>query len=721
MHSLLFRLNLLHPLWHGAGDWPPSPFRLFQAMVAGAFGGRWAAEDEETRDQRSAAFCWLERQQPPEIAAPPRSQCRQITSYVPNNDLDAVGGDPRRVKEIPAEKVIRSVRLESSQTFLYAWHFETGEAEAMLLCELVERLHTFGRGVDPAWARGEVMERESAEEVLAAHSVVARPSVNSDGNLLRCPDEGSLRSLVERHRATTTRLSRDSSSKKTLFRQPPMPHYRRVGYERASVRLLFEIRRSDDLNRFVPVAQVKASLLTTTVRDEATKRLSNATEKYATLAERFVSGRDAGAADLDRRVRIVPLPTIGHPQASPSIRRVVVEVPPECPLNRQDVEWAFLGLMLPNEAGSAPAAPAMLVPALSEDMLRYYGFGREFRRWRSVTPVALPAAHGRPRTGGERFISETEATSAVVNAVRHAGLDTVVASVRMQREPFHAKGAPADAFESSRFAGKLRHVEVAFQSPVRGPLVIGDGRFVGLGLMRPVLDRPPGVHVFRLTPGIAASGWTGVARALRRAVMARAQPLYARKPLPMFFHGHENDGSPARSGNHKHLFFAGWSSEGGSDVDRVAVIAPGLCDHSIHGREHWDDLSQAVDGLQVLRCGRDGVLTLSPTPVQSDDVYLGCGRAWTSVTGYRLTRHPKRNQHFGSFVEADVRAECARRGFSVPESVEVLGTCAGSQDGLSVRVTINFGGSLCGPVLLGRGSHMGDGLFRLAEVEECCG
>jgi hypothetical protein len=54
------------------------------------------------------------------------------------------------------------------------------------------------------------------------------------------------------------------------------------------------------------------------------------------------------------------------------------------------------------------------------------------------------------------------------------------------REPFHVRGAAADAFEAARFGGRLRHVEVAFESPMRGPLVLGDGRFTGLGIMRPV-------------------------------------------------------------------------------------------------------------------------------------------------------------------------------------------------------------------------------------------
>jgi CRISPR-associated protein Csb2 len=120
--------------------------------------------------------------------------------------------------------VIAPVRLDGLQTLLYAWHFEAGEAEAMLLCELAERLHTFGRGVDPAWARAEVLDRESAESILVARGAVARRAGSSGGNLLPCPVEGSLKSLIVRHLATAARLSRDRTGKKILFRQPPKAH-----------------------------------------------------------------------------------------------------------------------------------------------------------------------------------------------------------------------------------------------------------------------------------------------------------------------------------------------------------------------------------------------------------------------------------------------------------------------------------------------------------------
>jgi CRISPR-associated protein Csb2 len=657
------------------------------------------AEAKETQEQRSEAFQWLERQPAPHISAPPRSECRRITSYVPNNDLDSVGGDLGRVEEIRAEKITSPFRLEISQTFLYAWHFENGEPEAKLLCSLVERLHTFGRGVDPAWARGEVVDRETAEESLIAHGTVARPTGESGENLLPCPAQGSLRSLTLRYRATAGRLRRDPANNKTLFWQPPKAHYQRISYDRPPVRLFFDIRQPDDLSRFAPIPQIAVSALTEMIRDKATRRLSDATERYASPAERFIAGRGADAADIDRRVRIVPLVTIGHPHASRSIRRVAVEVPPECPIGARDVEWAFLGLSFPDEEGSGVLTEkVVLVPAQSHDMLRHYGWGGEFTRWRSVTPVALPMAPRRVRAGYERSLTEAECAGAFINALRHAGITSPVGEVRIQSEPFDARGATADSFGSSRFRGRVRHVEVLFRSPVRGPLVIGDGRFVGLGVMRPVKERAPGLHLFAVeqatAPSVARSAV--VARSLRRAVMARAQTLYGRDPLPILFHGHKDDGSAARTGQHSHIFVAAFSSDGGPKIDRVAVMAPGVCDRSVLDRRHWNDLARAVDGLRLLHCGQDGVLNLTPQPFEADGSYFGRGKTWTTVTSYRPTRHPKRDQPLASFIEADVRTECSRRGLPTPDVVQILSTSPGIREGVNATVTITF----AKPVLL---------------------
>ncbi len=66
-------------------------------------------------------------------------------------------------------------------------------------------------------------------------------------------------------------------------------------------------------------------------------------------------------------------------------------------------------------------------------------------------------------------------------------LDIPIRAIRVQREPFEANGRRVEDFaEGTRFAKhRMWHVEIEFSAQVRGPLVIGDGRFLGLGIMAP--------------------------------------------------------------------------------------------------------------------------------------------------------------------------------------------------------------------------------------------
>lgn len=85
----------------------------------------------------------------------------------------------------------------------------------------------------------------------------------------------------------------------------------------------------------------------------------------------------------------------------------------------------------------------------------------------------------------------------MVQALRHAGVRERVETIQVQREPFESNGERVEAFApGTRFShGRLWHVEIAFAEPVSGPLAIGDGRFLGLGVMAPVLAVGRGGHV----------------------------------------------------------------------------------------------------------------------------------------------------------------------------------------------------------------------------------
>lgn len=714
MPVLLIEVHLLQPLWHGTVDWPPSPFRLFQALVAGAYGGRWAGENEDVRNRRAEAFQWLERLNPPVIACPPRSRIRPVTSFVPNNDLDSVGGDPIRIPDIRAEKTLSSWRIENNGSFAYAWTFEQGSEHAQLICSLAPRLHCFGRGLDGAWAQAGVLAGVDVDKLLQGRGAVSRPSGQTQAGL-RCPVSGSLDSLCRRHEAAAARFKWDAASRKFLFRQPPKPVYRTISYDVPGARLYFELRQRADLDRFHPVAQTDIVSLTEEVRESVAARLVEAMPEYQPLIERFLTGRSAGASDLARRLRIIPLPSIGHRQTSPAIRRIAVLIPPDCPIPTADLEWALSGLPVFGSAtkGTLEDAPAVLVQIAAPDMIDHYGFDRHSKRWRSVTPVALPVPVPFARLGSQRSDSEARSAYALAQACRHSDISSRPAEIRVQMEPFLLRGERADTYATDRFQGRLRHAQIIFEQPVRGPVLIGDGRFVGLGLMQPEFEGSPGLHVFRVEGAqlLAVQDAAAILRALRRAVMSRAQNVVGpNRPLPLLFHGHDENGGPERGGNHAHLFFAAYSAGDGVRIDRVAVIAPDFCDRNSKTTASWNLLASAVEELRFLACGQKGEFRLAPASSASNKIF-GLSRTWRSITPYHTTRHPKRAQSTPDFIASDLKSECARRSLPIPQIVEVVDIQKGTDGSLYAHLTLIFRAAVRGPLLIGRGSHLGAGLF----------
>lgn len=723
--ALIFEITLLDSRFHGVGHWPPSPFRVFQALVAGAYGGRWRVEPREPKD---AAFKWLETLEPPVIVAPPASSARATVYYVPNNDLDAVGGDPANIADVRAPKESRPILLGREPVFAYAWRFGDGAEHAARLCELSERLHTFGRGIDAAFARGATDDWERAIGRLTERGRVAWPSGGgrADG-AAQCPSAGSLDSLIERHGRMSRRFERVKEGRNisTLFRQPPKARCRLVAYDRPPARLLFDLRPADGTRPFRAVAQQRTVDLATGSRDLVAKRLAVGLPDRAGEAERFVIGRGVSPPPASQRVRIVPLPTIGHTEANPAVRRVLVEVPPECPFSAKDVAWALTGQALPflssadSETG-ALTSETVLVPTEDHAMLWQYGVPGPFHRWRSITPVALPLKLTDPvRSGHDRVVRDAHLADRVRSALRHAGFDSRGAIVRVQREPFRRRGLRAESFAAGRFpAAGLWHVEVTLAEPVGGPMVLGDGRWLGLGVMAPEPDGAPagsGVRVFAVKDdGIPLAYAVACARALRRAVLARAGSLARGGRLPRFFTGHEDDGAPAAS-DHRHLSFLADDADDDGFLDRVAIVAPRPRDSDdARIRQRYKLLDTAVEGLTVVRAGRLGVLRLEPEPTPGpDDPIFGRGHVWESRGLYSATRHPKRGEDARQWLADDLLRECARRDLPRP-SADVLEVREGPRGGLTCRARLTFAVDVQGPLALGPGAHFGDGLFGLA-------
>src|ERR1700687_681038 len=94
----------------GPPEWPPSPFRLFQALVAGM------ARQGKLSSDVGGSLRWLVKQYPLIIA--PRSRCGQvITRFVPNNDSDKI---PDRQKRLTGKTSRPTIMLDTPEAH-YLW------------------------------------------------------------------------------------------------------------------------------------------------------------------------------------------------------------------------------------------------------------------------------------------------------------------------------------------------------------------------------------------------------------------------------------------------------------------------------------------------------------------------------------------------------------------------------------------------------------------------
>lgn len=726
-----------------ASEWPPAPARLFQALVAGAARGMRLADEDV------AALEWLETLKAPIIAVPASRPGQSYTTYVPSNDLDTIWGplagksakiksknwDPKNLGKIRTEKSLRSKIFCQKTPLLFAWSFDThspksetvAEDHTRTICRMAEQLYQLGRGVNMAWAWAELVEAGEAETRLDRHGgVVYRPTETGTGQALLCPAEGSLASLRKRYKESGNRFTTRSMNKQgkpeLIFRQPPKPRFTKVVYDAKTQRFLFELRTGSREESFAPWPLVRATELVVSLRDKAVEKLKEGFPGEVGTINRVLVGRDAREADKAARVRILPLPSIGHEHADRKIRRVLVEVPPNCPLRADDIAWAFSGI-----AEADPETGEIrwnLVPAEERNMLKHYGVGnnkQDDTTWRTVTPAALTVRRIRrtrnTAAGIKRLAHEESAAHAVIQALRHAGIKVPTKSIRIQREPLAGNETRAERFAChERFPARcLHHLEITFSQAVAGPLVIGNGRYLGLGLMSPS-DLTHSVFMFALPTETNASlaDAQALIHATRRALMSLAKDNKEPGALKLFS-GHDNDSNPARSGKHRHIFLA---ADGSNDrIHRLIVAAPWSADRKIEMKQLDQQLfSKVIHRLRELRAGALGRFNgLTAEPVEDGDPLIGPADTWIGKTTYMATRHLKKTENPVDAIKSDVINECMRRGLPIPTEIDVAGIRTGPRGGQpAAKLKLRFAIAIRGPILLGKNSHAGGGMFHAA-------
>ncbi len=115
---------------------------------------------------------------------------------------------------------------------------------------------------------------------------------------------------------------------------------------------------------------------------------------------------------------------------------------------------------------------------------------RPSRRWASVTPIALDENPGdlASKDSPTAAHAAERAAEIVARACERIGLPRPAWVQVMRRSLFDAAPAAGRFMPFPKNGGRLRrvcvHAEVCFSEPVAGPVVLGAGRYFGLGLCR---------------------------------------------------------------------------------------------------------------------------------------------------------------------------------------------------------------------------------------------
>ena len=476
---LCISVTLLDPLFHGRGDrneaeWPPSPMRLFQALLNGAcVGGR--SLDKSTE----AAFHWLEkRHHPPLIVTPPARPATAHKLFVPNNDSDRQFDRQERL----TEKAVRPHRLVDDGALHYLWEIADAEWDAArphaeTLCREARRLLTLGWGIDMAFSDGRVLS-DGEIAVLPGIRWKAWPSFSSPSHARsRIPAEGSLRDLRAVHQSFLTSID----VPRNLYRPPEkLRVFEKADYlpvdslpRRSSVAFALEPTRADERSPAFP--QMQAAVVAAMLRSRTCEAAKNDPHWKHEDTEKYVAGHAGDAEESLPRFSYIPLPSVGHPHADGLIRRVMIAEPYGA--IGEHSRWATRRLNRSELLDEQTRKPrAVLAPLEGRDdgvLATYLGSART---WFSVTPVILPGQDDHKHAKAEKLLTK---------AIVQAGIDfAAVAELRLQKAPFwHGSQHPRHYFAPNHLRNFPRwHVALRFHQPIFGPLAVGAGRHCGFGL-----------------------------------------------------------------------------------------------------------------------------------------------------------------------------------------------------------------------------------------------
>ncbi|MDI9631437.1 MAG: CRISPR-associated protein, family (Cas_GSU0054) [Acidobacteria bacterium ADurb.Bin051] len=444
-------------------EWPPHPERLFSALVDAFYGGDG---DEAER----AALEWLESLPPPEISVPRATRRDPVTVYVPVNDESTplaknakphavLGSLPigrgRKAREFP---VVLLGDGPGEDTVIYAWPAaEPSAVHARALARLASRIVRIGHSSSlvQAWV-----------DSGTAFTPTLVPGETGPTLRLRVPAPGRLAALDAAYASG----------------QPPRPGLW-AGYALAAPAAESRPEARSLWEDLIVLRGVEGPALTLTTTLRLSEALRGTMLKHGEQpSPEVLSGHRAPGVPAARpHLGYLPLGFVGREHADAHLLGFGLLLPHG--LEERERQAVLLALAEALRAGSGRIELRLGTlgrwtleledrepPPHTLDRMTYEG---PAATWATVTPIVLDRYTKKP--------AEQEET--ISRACELIGLPKPEQVVLTRLSPLRGV-PPARLFPPCRRRYHL-HAVIHWAEPVRGPVVIGAGRYVGYGLMRP--------------------------------------------------------------------------------------------------------------------------------------------------------------------------------------------------------------------------------------------
>jgi CRISPR-associated protein Csb2 len=500
-------------------DWPPSPARLHEALLSSALLGVVRTLPE--REAAFAAFRWFERLPPPEIRASAQDESlrTQPRIAIPQNNPKKSKLDLKSALLAPTK---RAVSLSGDPLEVcFHWPIERSEKTGThleVLADAAARLSYFGRAEDRVEVSLSIVDEPPARPLV-------RWQPQTTGHTtLWVPKAGTTDGLEERHHEVVP----PRQSKRPAQRWMKAVHYSDGGpqsMQPVAVAIFQLFPDNDDPDATALSCDAESAGRWREFMRHLVVRIASNEDNWddsRLTAELLTGHSNPGQKATRPHLAIMPVPTFNQAHtADGRVRRI-----------------ALMGYAAPEVSGEAVSIYETLFNALDDlvvsadtpfqrngkalpvrlrrsdegiDAVWRQLIGRS-RVWCSLTPVAIsrgfkvPKFHsdGRPLSENERHRRKLyEWSSLLRDSLKHIQLPVALAnacSIEMSPTPFVAKTQRAERYRSPGENSVLTHVRLEFPAKISGPLILGDRRYLGLGLFVPLVKAEEALQLQESSP-----------------------------------------------------------------------------------------------------------------------------------------------------------------------------------------------------------------------------